>query len=56
METGSRSNLREDIRLEGTIPDILEQAQQLLLKEVGTVIRLAKSGRFVPTQVLPQFA
>ncbi|MGI4736457.1 MAG: ATP-binding protein [Janthinobacterium lividum] len=56
VETGSRSNLRVDIRLEGTIPDILEQAQHLLLDEIGTVIRQGKSGRFVPTQVLPQFA
>ncbi|OWP61428.1 hypothetical protein CDA63_19510 [Hymenobacter amundsenii] len=55
-ETGTRSNLREDIRLEGTIPNLLEQAQKLLLSEVGTVIRLIGNGRFARVPALPEFA
>jgi ATP-dependent DNA helicase RecG len=55
-ETGTRSNLREDIRIEGPIPEILTQAQQLLVREIGTVIRLVKNGRFTRIPALPQFA
>ncbi len=55
-ETGIRSNLRKDIRLEGPIPKILADAQQLLVKEIGTVIRLNKTGRFTPEPALPEFA
>jgi ATP-dependent DNA helicase RecG len=55
-ETGVRSNLLEDIRLEGTIPDLIERAQTLLREQLGTVIRLTSSGRFARVPALPEFA
>jgi ATP-dependent DNA helicase RecG len=55
-ETGTRSNLAEDIRLEGTIPDLIERTQALLRQQVGTVIRLLPSGRFGRVAALPEFA
>ena len=56
IETGTQSNLREDIRLMGTIPEIITQAQQLLREEVGNVIRLLPDGRFGQLPTLPEFA
>ena len=55
-ETGIRSNVMEDIRLEGTIPTLIEQTRQLLLEKIGTVIRLLPSGKFDRVPVLPEFA
>lgn len=55
-ETGTRSNLTKDVRLEGTIPEIIAQSQELLKEEVGEVIRLQSDGRFAPVPALPEFA
>ena len=55
-ETGVRSNLLEDIRLEGTIPSLIEKAQALLRQQVGTVIRLTATGKFARVPALPEFA
>ena len=54
-ETGVRSNLLRDVRLEGTIPQIIEQAKALLTEEVK-VIRLGPNGRFQTLPSLPEFA
>ena len=55
-ETGTRSNVAEDIRLEGTIPSLIEQARRLLPEKIGTVIRLTPTGRFEQVATLPEFA
>jgi ATP-dependent DNA helicase RecG len=55
-ETGVRSNLTEDIRLDGNTPSLIEQARELLPDKIGSVIRLAASGRFERMPVLPEFA
>jgi len=54
-ETGIRSNLLKDVRLEGTIPQLIEQAKALLTEEVK-VIRLGPNGRFQTLSSLPEFA
>jgi ATP-dependent DNA helicase RecG len=54
-ETGVRSNLLKDVRLEGTIPQLIEQAKALLTEEVK-VIRLGSNGRFQTLPSLPEFA
>jgi ATP-dependent DNA helicase RecG len=54
-ETGTRSNLLQDIRLEGTIPALIEQAKNLLATELE-VIRLTPSGQFQRVRALPEFA
>lgn len=54
-ETGVRSNLLKDVRLEGTIPQLIEQAKTLLTEEVQ-VIRLGPNGRFQTLPSLPEFA
>ncbi len=56
VETGARSNLREDVRLMGTIPELIEQAQALLKEEIGNVVRLMPDGRFGRVPTLPEFA
>lgn len=56
VETGPRSNVTDDVRLEGNIPSLIEQAKTLLAEKIGTVIRLAPSGRFERIPVLPEFA
>lgn len=55
-ETGVRSNLIEDVRLEGTIPSLIEQAKELLSEEIKPIIRLGQSGRFERVPALPEFA
>jgi ATP-dependent DNA helicase RecG len=55
-ETGVRSNLTEDIRLDGMIPTLIEKAKALLTEQLGTVIRLRPSGRFERVPALPEFA
>lgn len=54
-ETGIRSNLLKDVRLEGTIPQLIELAKALLTEEVK-VIRLGSNGRFQTLPSLPEFA
>ena len=54
-ETGVRSNLLKDVRMEGTIPQLIEQAKALLTEEVK-VIRLGANGRFQTLPSLPEFA
>ena len=54
-ETGIRSNLLKDVRLEGTIPQLIEQAKALVTEEVK-VIRLGSNGRFQTLPSLPEFA
>jgi ATP-dependent DNA helicase RecG len=56
IETGTRSNVLDDVRIEGNIPQLIEQAKELLSERIGTVIRLAPSGRFERIPVLPEFA
>ena len=54
-ETGVRSNLLKDVRMEGTIPQLIEQAKALLTEEIK-VIRLGPNGRFQTLSSLPEFA
>lgn len=54
-ETGVRSNLLKDVRMEGTIPQLIEQAKALMTEEVK-VIRLGSNGRFQTLPSLPEFA
>ncbi|MCW3100124.1 MAG: hypothetical protein JWL77_5742 [Chthonomonadaceae bacterium] len=54
-ETGTRLNLIEDVRLEGTIPSLIEQAKSLLSDELK-VIRQTERGRFEKISLLPMFA
>lgn len=54
-ETGTRSNLLQDVRLEGTIPSLIEQAKTLLAAELE-VIRLTPGGQFQRVRTLPEFA
>lgn len=54
-ETGSRSNLMKDERIEGTLPTIIAQAKTLLTEELQ-VIRLLPDGRFGKVSALPEFA
>ena len=46
VETGTRSNLTEDIRIEGTIPHIIDTAKEIVGAKLGTVIRQVPGGRF----------
>lgn len=55
-ETGTRSNLAEDIFIEGNIPSLIEKTKTLLAEKLGTVIRLAPNGRFEEFPTLPEFA
>lgn len=55
-ETGPRSNLTQDIRLEGTLPFLIEKAKALVAEKLGTVDRLLSSGRFERVSPLPEFA
>ena len=54
-ETGVRSNLIKDERMEGTLPTLIEQAKDLLTEEL-MVIRLQSNGRFARAPALPEFA
>jgi ATP-dependent DNA helicase RecG len=55
-ETGTRSNVADDVLLEGSIPSLIEQARVLLEEKIGTVIRLTAVGRFERVPTLPTFA
>lgn len=55
VETGTRSNLPKDVRIDGTIPLLIEQTKSLLDDELR-VIRLTESGRFERVLSLPEFA
>ena len=54
-ETGTRSNLIKDVRLEGTIPALIDQSKALMTQELR-VERLTGSGRFQEVLSLPEFA
>jgi ATP-dependent DNA helicase RecG len=55
IETGARSNIADDVRLEGTIPALIEQAK-VLLDDRLRAIRLTAGGKFDRVLVLPEFA
>ncbi len=54
-ETGPRLNLIKDVRLEGSIPKLIEEAKSLLATEL-VVIRQTDRGRFEKVSSLPTFA
>jgi len=56
VETGMRANIREDVTLTGNIPQLIQEAKELISEKLGTVSRLAPSGRFEVMPVLPEFA
>ena len=56
VETGPRSNLVENIYMEGAIPQLIEQARTLIAEKIGTISRLTSSGKFETVPVLPTFA
>ena len=45
-ETGARSNIRDDIRLDGPLPAMISGAQKRLRRWLPRAIRLTPSGRF----------
>jgi len=55
-ETGARSNVLRDRRLEGPLPRQVDAARRLLRRWLPAAIRLGPSGRFGPSPVIPQFA
>ncbi len=56
VETGTQSNLSEDIRIEGTIPQIIDATRELVAEKLGSVIRQVPGGRFERIPLLPEFA
>ena len=55
-ETGSRTNILDDVRVEGSIPDQIEGARQLLGTWLPEAIRLQPAGRFGRSSLIPEFA
>jgi ATP-dependent DNA helicase RecG len=55
IETGERSNIEEDIRLDGALPDLIRQAKELLDAKLRAT-RLTAQGKFEHVPVLPEFA
>ena len=55
IETGERSNIEEDIRLDGTLPALIDQAKALLDERLRAT-RLTRDGRFERIPILPEFA
>ncbi|WP_053203285.1 ATP-binding protein [Jiangella muralis] len=54
--TGIRQGLAHEERFEGSLPVQLEQAQQAIENIIPTRRRLAPSGRFEPTPIIPRDA
>ncbi len=55
-ETGARSNVLRDRRLEGPLPRQVDAARRLLRRWLPSAIRLGPAGRFAPSPLIPQFA
>lgn len=55
-ESGARSNVARDVRLDGTLADQVEGARRRLARWIPAVIRLEVRGRFEQATVIPQFA
>ncbi len=53
---GSRQQLIEDIRLEGPIPKMLQEARQILLELIPSRRALDNGGRFVEIPLIPEEA
>lgn len=54
-ETGARANIVEDERLEGSVPEQLDAARELIADAMPRAIRLGREGRFAGKTLIPEF-
>jgi ATP-dependent DNA helicase RecG len=54
-ETGTRSNVLADRKLEGPIPVQIDTARRTLRRWIPSVVRLRREGRFARTTLIPEF-
>src|SRR5439155_4337297 len=55
-ETGARSNIVQDRRIEGSLASQIETVRRTLRRWIPSAIRLQPEGRFQPATILPEFA
>ncbi len=55
-ETGARSNVIRDVRLDGPLPVQLDAARRRLSRWLPSSMRLERAGRFEPATLIPQYA
>lgn len=55
-QTGTRLNLVFDRRIEGSLPEQIERAQEVMVNQVRQITRLDETGRFVTIPEIPRFA
>ena len=55
-ETGTRTNIVADRRLEGPIPQQIDVARRLLRRWLPPALRLEREGRFERSTLIPEFA
>ena len=55
-ETGSRSNVLHDVRVQGVISAQIDGARRTLKRWIPTMVRLGPAGRFAPETQLPEAA
>lgn len=55
-ETGARSNIIRDIRLDGPLPVQIDGARRRLARWLPSAIRLQRDARFGPATLIPQYA
>lgn len=53
-ETGARANIVGDRRIDGTLPNQIEEARTLIREWLPEAIRLGEGGRFGPAPVIPE--
>lgn len=56
QETGSRANVVDDRRIEGTLTHQIEEARAVIEEWLPQAIRLGESGRFGRTPIIPEAA
>lgn len=56
LETGARSNIVADRRIEGPLTHQIEEAQAAIREWLPQAIRLGESGRFSSTTIIPEAA
>lgn len=55
-ETGARSNVRRDLRLDGPLSAQIDVARRHLRRWLPSVVRLGRAGRFSPSSLVPEYA
>jgi ATP-dependent DNA helicase RecG len=53
-ETGARSNIIQDARIDGSLPSQVREARRVLRRWLPRADRLGDSGRFEPTTIIPE--